>query len=723
MASDLLGIGISGLNASQRGLATTGHNIANANTPGFSRQRTELIARPPQGFGDGFIGTGVEVNTVARIFNTFLVDQVRTTTASASQLDRFHSLSQQVDRLLANPSSGLTPSLSGFFSAIHQLADDPSSIPARQVLLGEADTLVNRFHSLDQQLRDIRRNTDGELRAIVAEINTLSGQVGELNKRIGLVQANAAGNAPNDLLDQRDEIIRQLSARIGVSVFADGGGNINVTIGGGQALVVGTTVASLEVVPNGFDPTRSEIAYTVSGTTAIISDLLDGGELTGVLGFRREVLDPAQDALGRVAMGVAAQTNTQHHLGVDLDGLLGGDFFNTLPTASPTVLSNSANTGSAAISASITDVGLVADTEYRLDRSGANHTLTRLVDNTVFTLTTFPGGAQTVDGITLSLASGAIADGDSFLIQPVRNAARDIAVLVNHPRAIAAGAPVRTAASLANTGSGLISAGVVSSPDNVVSVNFTSATTFDVIDGTSGDTLATGVTFVAGGPIAFNGWSVSISGAPNNGDSFAIDHSVTAVNPANTGSGIITTATVSPPDPNLTDPVTITFGAPPNTFTVTGATVGSPTVSVPYTSGDPISFNGWTVEISGVPTAGDTFTVGPNTNGVGDNRNAVLLANLQNTTTLESRRATFGEAYGRLVAQVGTTTQRSGANATAQSVLLEQVVEQRDSVSGVNLDEEAANLLRLQQSYEASARVIAIANEIFNTLISTVGGR
>ena len=725
MAGDLFGVGISGLLASQRGLTTTGHNIANANTPGFSRQRTELVARPSQRLGDGFIGTGVGISTVVRIFDTFLQDQVRTTTASASQLDRLHNLSQQVDGLLANPASGLTPAVQEFFSALHELSDDPSSIPARQVLLGEADTLVNRFHSLDQQLRNIRRNTDGELRHIVTEINTLAGQVGELNRRIGLVQASASGSPPNDLLDRRDEVIRQLSERIGVSTFADGGGNVNVTIGGGQALVVGTTVAALEVVRNPFDPTRNEIAYTVSGTTAIISDLLDGGELSGVLGFRRQVLDPAQDALGRVAMGVAAQMNTQHQLGVDLDGLLGGNFFNTLTTTSPTVLSNSTNTGAppGVISASITDVGLVGDTEYRLDRSGATHTLNRLSDNTVFTLTTFPAGAETVDGITLSLASGAIADGDSFLIQPVRNAARDIAVSVNSPRAIAAAAPVRTAASLSNTGRGLISAGTVSSPDNTVSIDFTSATTFDVLDLTTGDTLATGVGYVAGGPIAFNGWSLSISGAPNTGDSFLVDHSVTSGDAANTGSGIITTATVSPPDTNLTDPVTITFGAPPNTFTVTGASVGSPTVKVAYVSGDPISFNGWTVEITGVPNAGDVFTVGPNTNGVGDNRNALLLAGLQSRDTLESRGATFSEAYGRLVAQVGTSTQQAGANATAQSLLRDQAVESRDEVSGVNLDEEAANLLKLQQSYEASARVIAIANEIFDTLLSAVGGR
>ena len=371
MAGGLFYVGLSGLLTAQRGLTTTGHNIANVNTPGYSRQRVELAARPPQGLGDGFVGSGVEINTVARIFNSFLVDQVRNTTASASQLNRFHNLAQQVDGLLANPTSGLSPALQDFFGALHELSGDPSSIPARQVLLGEAGTLVNRFHTLDQQFRDVRRSTDVELREVVTEINTLSAQIGELNRRIGLARASANGNAPNDLLDQRDETIRELSQRIGVSTFTDNSGNANVTIGGGQALVVGTTSATLDVVSNPFDPTRVEIGYTVSGTTAIVSDLLDGGELSGVLDFRRQVLDPAQDALGRVALGVSAQVNTQHQLGVDLDGLLGGNFFNSLSTVTPAVLSSNANTGApaAAITVAVSDPGIVGDTEYR---SGTN---------------------------------------------------------------------------------------------------------------------------------------------------------------------------------------------------------------------------------------------------------------------------------------------------------------------------------------------------------------
>jgi flagellar hook-associated protein 1 FlgK len=177
---------------------------------------------------------------------------------------------------------------------------------------------------------------------------------------------------------------------------------------------------------------------------------------------------------------------------------------------------------------------------------------------------------------------------------------------------------------------------------------------------------------------------------------------------------------VSAPDPDLTDPVTITFDNPPTTFTVSGATTGSPTAAVPYASGSPISFNGWTVDIVGTPSAGDSFTIVPNTNGVGDNRNALLLASLQTVDTMDSGGATYGEAYGRLVSRVGTLTQAAEINRGAQEVILSQAIDARESVSGVNLDEEAANLLRFQQAYQASAQVIAVAEEIFDSLLSAV---
>ena len=722
MGSSLFGIGISGLSVAQRGLATTGHNIANADTPGYSRQRVELGTRPSQGTAAGFFGTGVGIQSVQRVFDGFLVDQIRTTMSASGELDRLHGLASQVDALLANPSSGISPALQEFFGATQALADDPSSIAARQVLLGEASTLVDRFHALDQQLRDMSRGVDTELSGIVNEINLFATQIGELNRQITFAEASAAGQPANDLRDRRDELLRELSGRVGISTFEQDDGAVNVTVGGGQALVVGSTVAQLQLVSNEFDPTRTEIAYSVSGTTAVISNLITSGELRGVLDFRDQVLDQGRDAIGRAAMGISALVNAQHRLGMDLDGQAGGDFFTALASSAPVVQPSANNTGSpaASLNVTVTDVGAVAASEYRLDRNGASHTLTRLSDNTVFNLTGFPGSPETVDGITLDLGAGTIADGDSFIIQPTRNGARDMGVALLGTRQTAAAAPVRTSASLSNAGSGVISAAVVNSAANAVDISFTSATTFDVHDRTSGATLATGQTYVAGNPISFNGWTVDITGVPANGDVFSVDRTVTGAASANTGTGVISIAGVSAPDPNLTDAVTVTFNSPPGTFTVTGSTTGNPTVNVPYTAGVPISYNGWTIQLSGTPAAGDSFTVDTNAGGVGDNSNMLLIGALQTADTLDSHSTTFGEAYGQLVAQVGTLTQQADVNRTAQQLLLDQAMDSRAGVSGVNLDEEAANLMRLQQSFEANARVISIANEIFDSLLAAV---
>ncbi len=721
---DLFGIGVSGLLVAQRGLSTTGHNIANVNTEGYTRQRAEVVTRPAQAFGSGFIGTGAQVSTVRRVFDGFLVDQVRTNTTSAGYLERFHDFSSQLDTLLPDPNGNLTPALQGFFSALHDLADDPASIPARQVVLGEAQTLVNRFQLLDQRLRDARSAVNQELGAVVGEVNSITERIGELNRQIVVAEGSAGGQPANDLRDQRDELVRQLAERVDIIAFEQDGAGINITTGAGQALVVGSTVASLSVLGNPYDATRSEVGYTVAGVTSLISDAIRGGELGGVLAFREQVLDPAQNALGRIALGVASEVNAQHRLGADLNGQLGRDFFTPIGQLDPEVRPASDNTGAppADITVSLSDVGALSTSDYRLDRTGGLYSLTRLSDNTSFNLSVFPGGPETVDGMTFALGAGNIADGDSFLIQPTRSAARGLGLALTDPAGVAAAAPIRTAAALGNTGGASVSIGAVNSPDNLVSINFTTATTFDVVDNTTGAALASGVSYAAGAPIRFNGWTVNVTGVPAAGDTFAVDHTITGAGAGNTGTGVVSTASVSAPDPNLTDPVTITFDDPPTTFTVGGATTGSPSAGVAYSSGSPVSFNGWTISISGVPAAGDVFTVEPNTNGVGDNRNALSIAALQTADTLENHGASFGDAYGQLVAEVGTVTQRAETSRVAQEVLLRQAVDARDAVSGVNLDEEAANLLRLQQAYQANARVLAVADEIFDFLIGAVGG-
>lgn len=648
--SDILGVGISGLLAFQRQLATTGHNISNANTEGYSRQLVELSAQNPQFAGNGYIGSGVQVTAVRRAYSDFLTTQVRGATTANSQLQVYHDLASQVDNLLADPQAGLTPSLQRFFDAMQVVANDPASIPARQVLLSEANALADRFHYLDRRLEDMRQGVNTQINSVVNEINSIASGIAAANRQIVDATGYGGGQPPNDLLDKRDALVAQLAQRVAVTAVPQDDGALNVFIGNGQTLVTGGTSSSLSIVSNPYDATRSEVGYTTGGVTAMISDYLTGGTLGAALDFRGQILDPAQNALGRVAQGLMATFNAQHRLGMDLNGNINLDFFSDTTATSPRVLGNTNNTGApaAVIAASIGNVNALTTSDYRLDRGAGGYTLTRLSDNTVTNLAVFPGGAETVDGITLSLSSGAIAIGDSFLVQPTRRGANDIAVAIGDATRVAAAVPLRTGATTdanglpTNTGSGKISAGTVSNTTNLL--------------------LAAGIT--------------------------------------------------------------LTFDGGTNEFIVTNGPGGTIAYNPATDSGGKqftfASYGGVTFTISGVPADGDSFVIANNTGGVSDNRNALQLGDLRNQLTLANGSATYQGAYGQLVTDVGTTTRRAEINKGAQESLLQQVTEARDAVSGVNLDEEAANLVRFQQAYQAAAQVISISDAMFQTLIDAV---
>ncbi len=641
--ADLLNIGVSGLLAFQRSLSTTGQNISNVNTPGYSRQRVDLGTRPAQFVGAGYLGSGVQVTAVQRVYDSFLVAQLRTSTAANSQLQSFYSYTSRVDNLLADAESGLSPAMQEFFNAVQGVANEPSSIPARQVLLSNAQGLADRFYYLNQQLSDLGSGVNTQLKTITNEINALAQGIARINSEISAAQG-AGGAPPNDLLDKRDTFIAQLAEQVGVTAVAQDDGAVNIFIGSGQSLVVGAQANTLTTAPNPFDPTRLEVAYKNGSSTVIISDNLTGGALGGALQFRKQVLDSTQNSLGQLANGLASTFNTQHLLGQDLNGALGAAFFNA---GVPQVLARSSNSGAATASATITDVNALTASDYRLQRNAdgggnANYTLTRLSDNTVVTTFTpalpaaVSGTLPTVDGLTVSWSGGVMAVGDSFLVQPTRNGARDIGVAIGDPRKIAAAAPIRAGKSLSNTGDASVSAGQV----------------------------------------------------------------LNASNPA------------------LLTNVTITFNNPPTTFNVTG--VAPDPSPVAYTSGTNIAYNGWQIQISGAPKVGDVFTIQPNANGVGDNRNALLLGGLQAKLTLAGSTASYQDLYGQSVAQVGATTHQADITRQAQESLLRQVTDARDSVSGVNLDEEAAELIRFQQAYQAAAQVITSANTLFDTLLNAV---
>lgn len=633
---DTLGVGVSGLIAAQRALATASHNIANVNTEGYSRQRIALGTNAPQFSGNGYIGSGVLASAVTRIYDAFLTAQVRTNTSANSQLQSYYSMASQVDNLLADSQAGLAPALQDFFSAVQGVANNPASIPSRQVMLSGANALADRFHYFDRRLNELQSSVNSQLSSAVTEINSIAAGIAKLNSAIATAQGSGVGQLPNDLLDQRDTLIAKLATHVSVTTTAQDDGAVNVFIGSGQSLVLGAQANTLSTSTNAFDPSRAEVTIRVGNISSAITDNLSGGTIGGLLDFRTTVLDNTQNSLGRLATGLATTFNTQHVAGQDLNGALGTNFF-TAGTAQVLARAGSSpNTGSGVVSAAITNVNALTTSDYLLLNNAGTYTLTRLTDNTVTTLSGFPASPVVVDGVTISLSSGSISSGDSFRLQPTRNGAANIGIAVTDTKKIAAASPIRTSAPLANSGTGTVASGTV-------------------------------------------------------------------LNAANA---------------NLQQAVTITFTSA-TTYDVTGTGTGNPT-GLTYTAGANIDYNGWRIQLNGTPATGDTFTVGANTSGVSDNRNALLLAGLQTQVTLAGGTATYQGAYGQLVADVGSRTHQADINHKAQETLLTQVTQTREAASGVNLDEEAADLIRYQQAYQAAARVIGAANSLFVALIDTL---
>lgn len=647
----ILGVGISGLRAAQIGLSTAGHNIANVSTDGFHRQEIVQTTNIPLFTGAGFLGQGTNVDTVKRVYSQFLDRQVQTAQSKSTYLETYSAQISQIDNMLADPSAGLSPALQEFFKGVHDVSANPASVPARQNMLSGAEAMVTRFQSLNQRFQEIREGINSQITSSVGIISSYAAQIAELNGRIVIADAGGNGQPPNDLLDQRDQLIAEINKEINVTVVKQSDGTYNVFMGQGQALVVGQQAYQLTARPSLEDPERMDVAYVYNGSTQFLArNSLDGGNLGGLLAFRAETIDPAQNALGRVAIGLAQTFNDQHRLGQDLNGNLGGYVFNVrgangltgqnaLPSAKVMANTNNSNMTAAGLpSVTLSNVSNVTTSDYSLVYSAGGYSLTRLSDNAVlFANQALPQTVAT-DGLTIAAPAAAPAAGDKWLIQPTRDGASDIGVAINDTSKIAAAAPIRTDATFANTGTGKISAGVVNPPP--------------------------------------------------------------------------------PTDANLQQPVTIAFHTPyDGQFDVTGTGVGLPANNQVYTAGANITFNGWTVQLTGSPAAGDSFTVGPNTNGVADNRNALLLAGLQTKTTLAGSTATYQSAYSQLVSSVGVKARDIAVTAKAQASLVTQSQQAQQSMSGVNLDEEAANLLRYQQAYQASGKVMQIAATLFDTLL------
>ncbi len=660
----LLGIGVSGLTAFQYSLNTTGHNIANADTEGYSRQRVELGTQSPHLGSTGWIGTGVKVTSIERMYDNFLATQVRTTQSVSSQLSSYSNYAERIDDILADPDIGLDSSIQDYFDAMQVLANDPSAIASRQSLLAESQSMVDRFHGLNGQFSDLRTQMNREMAEITGEINSLADSIARVNQNIIEAVGASGGEDPNDLLDQRENLLNELAKRVDISVVEQDDGAYNVFIGKGQALVMGSNAAQLTTRANTMDVQQYDIAFTDQTGTQVITNQLAGGEIGGLLAFRDEILDPGQNQLGLIAAGISDQMNDQHRLGIDLYDKLGGDFFSP-PGIS--VLQDSTNSSAVSVTGSMVDSSNLTSSDYLLKSDGGDlYTLTRLSDGQNFAINTggtYPYSSSEVDGFSLTI-SGAATAGDQFLVRPTRDAAAQLSLQVSDPRAIAAAGALRSR----NT-------------DNSI---------------TNGPNLGTGVVSpptVTDASTINSGTSISLTfDAANNRFQLNVDLDGDGNN-----------------DTLAYDPQNDSAGKP---FTLNGL-------------GDP-SFT-----ISGVPKDGDSFVIEFNAGGVGDNRNALAMSSLQGRNTLlgdtdtaaaNTPTATFQDAYSQLVSDVGSKTRHAQVNLDATSGMLERHQMSLSSVNGVNLDEEAANLIRYQQAYQANAQVISVANTLFDSLLGAVRG-
>jgi len=651
---DLLLTGLSGLNAFRNVLNTTGHNIANATTEGYSRQRVELDTRNPQLSGGGYVGSGVQSTTVSRSYDTFLATQFRSSSSATADLDSYVNLASQINNVLANPNIGLSVSLQQFFNAAQDVADDPTSIPARQVLLSEGEVIQNRINNLDQLFTDITSQINNSLDNTVADINSLAGGIATLNEQIVIAVGIGGGNQPNDLLDQRDKLIDDLSAKTSVTTSVQDDGSVNVFVGSGQSLVLGNVANKLATQGSASDPSVKDIVFKQTSGSLIVTNFMSGGELGGTLRFRDEILATSINNLGETAIALSAAVNQVHTNGVDLNGEQGQTFFNE-PSVTVTATTGVTNTGT---------LGVTFDPATTAELTGSGYTvkITAGVNpgDLVYAITSSPGGSAIADGVLPAgdvIAAGLVFDlsgaevDDSYEVKPplVKDAAGAFSLGISDPREVAAALPVVSALTTSNTGSAKLS-------DMSIS-NLSSGTLPSTITLTFDDTT--------------NKYNFSYP-----------------------------------------TPATITLG-------VSGPTTGS---IDPYINGGKVEidvpdFGTIKFTLTGVPKDGDTITLANNAEGVGDNRNANLLADLQTALTMSGKTATFQDSYGQLIADVGRRTQAAEANGLAQNALLTQAISAKDTISGVSLDEEAANLIRFQQAYQAASQVVLTSRTIFDTLL------
>ncbi|MBW4936303.1 flagellar hook-associated protein FlgK [Marinobacter sp. F4206] len=677
----LIGIGLSGILSHQSALNTTGNNITNANTPGYSRQEVLFETQEGQRTGAGTVGSGVSISDIRRLADEYLVQQVREDSTLFSEQETLNSELTRLDNLLGGESTGLSNALNNFFAALQNAAEDPTSLPQRQLVLSEAQQIVNRFQALNQEFIQQRESVKTQMEQGVKDANTLLKSIAELNLAISESPGIAQGQMPNELLDKRDEKLRQLSELVNIKVTEGEGSQVNVSLTNGLSLVVGSNAAQLGTEESAEDPTRLSFTLSNGGRTLNIDEQITGGKLGGLRRFDNEALKPAFDELGRIAIALSAAMNHQHEIGMDLEGDLGGLFFtdiNSLEAQRSRVVANANNqspqTGQLAVE--ITDSSALAAGTYTLQFSGDGRSYELIDKATGETVNQgrLPDPVQSeisMPGFNIRVEGGTFNPGDKYLIQPTRNAAESIGLEVDREEDLAFASPIRAEAGDENIGTGAIDQGTM--------LNVRNPFTNSVLPEFSQQGQLSPPLEIRfrddAGTLVYDVYDASSGAILEAGDAAAVP--------------------------------------PVNTFTP-----GVSNKLFPEDPSDP-DYRGFQFEVNGEPAPGDSFVIGYNSNGVSDNRNAEFLAALGTANTMNNGSQSFAEGYAGLVEDVGVKTRQSQLDMDAGKTLLEQSTNQRESVSGVNLDEEAGKLIQYQAAYNASAQVMSVAQDLFNTLLQS----
>lgn len=641
-ASPLMSLGVRAMAANYAALQTTGHNIANANVTGYSRQTAQLATAQGQFTGAGFFGKGVDVVSVTRAHNEFVTRETDNAKSLASMDQARLQQLKGLEAVFQTGESGLGFAASELFNAMVDLSSRPADLATRQVVLARAGDLAARFSEAGAALDQAQAGVTADLRTTVAEVNQLAQAIAKANDRIAALRGT--GQPANDILDERERLISQLSEKIQVTRIDADDGSVGVFIGGGQRLVLGNSAAQMQVVPSSSDPSRSALALREGGVNRAIDDsVIGGGSLVGLLRFQNQDLVAGRNLVGQLAAAVGGAVNAQQMRGLNLQPPLGSVASQPMFSLGPQqALPQAGNVKDAAtglplgsVTLTTVDASALQASDYDLRESpsvGGSWQLTRLSDGLVRTI----NSGDVVDGVQIDI--GNPQGGDRFLLQPVARAANGMRALLTNPLDVAAASPLLATPAAANAGTG-----------------------------------AVGELVVTASPLPFAGASE-----------------------------------------------TLTFTRVGSDYEYTSSISG---ISTPWRSGQPVvGANGFTLQLSGVPADGDSFDIAPTPGAAlaANNGNARALLALRDATIAGGR--TVSDTWSQALADVGVRVQSAQSASDISVAVAAQAEQTRSSQVGVNLDEEAARLIQFQQSYQAAAKVLQVAQSLFDTLLQTVGG-